>query len=82
MTVEVDRGHLVVRGERRDERSEDKDGRTLREVRYGSFHRSFALPTHVSADAVSASYDAGVLTVRVAGAYTGREAQRIAITAA
>src|SRR5690242_4788742 len=52
VTVEVDRGRLVVRGERRDERSEDKDGRTLREVRYGSFHRSFALPTHVSAEAI------------------------------
>jgi HSP20 family molecular chaperone IbpA len=51
-------------------------------VRYGAFHRSFALPTHVSADAVSASYDAGVLTVRVTGAYAGRDAQRIAVTAA
>jgi HSP20 family molecular chaperone IbpA len=80
VTVEVDRGHLVVRGERRDERSEDKDGRTLREVRYGAFHRSFALPTHVTADAVSASYDAGVLSVRVAGAYAGQQAQRIAVT--
>ena len=81
VTVEVDRGRLVVRGERRDERSEDKDGRTLREVRYGSFHRSFALPTHVTADAVSASYDAGILSVRVTGAYAGRQAQRIAVTA-
>ena len=80
VTVEVDRGRLVVRGERRDERSEDKDGRTLREVRYGSFHRSFALPTHVTADAVSASYDAGILTVRVAGAHAGTQAHRIEIS--
>lgn len=80
VTVEVDRGRLVVRGERRDERSDEKDGRTWREVRYGSFRRSFALPAHVTADAISASYDAGVLNVRVAGAYKGNEAQRIAIT--
>jgi HSP20 family molecular chaperone IbpA len=82
VTVEVDRGRLVVRGERRDERAGEKDGRSLREVRYGSFHRSFALPTHVSAESVSASYDAGILSVRVAGAHAGSQAQRIAVTAA
>jgi HSP20 family protein len=79
VNVEVDRGQLVIRGERRDERSEEKDGRTLSEVRYGSFRRSFRLPAHITGDAISASYDAGVLTVRVAGAYKGAEAQRIAI---
>jgi HSP20 family molecular chaperone IbpA len=77
--VEVDQGRLVVRGERRDEHSDQKDGRTVREVRYGSFRRSFALPAHITGEAVSASYDKGVLTVRVAGAYKGTTAQRIAI---
>jgi HSP20 family protein len=77
--VEVDHGFLVVRGERRDEHAEEKDGRTMREVRYGSFRRSFKLPAHVTGDAISASYDKGVLTVRVAGAHKGAEAQRIAI---
>lgn len=79
VNVEVEKGYLVIRGERRDERSEEKDGRTLSEVRYGSFRRSFKLPAHVTSDAISASYDAGVLTVRVAGARKGAEAQRIAI---
>ena len=69
-----------VNVERRDEHAEKQEGRTLREVRYGSFRRSFQLPAHVTGEAVSASYDAGVLTVRVAGAYAGTEAQRIAIT--
>jgi HSP20 family protein len=82
VNVEIDRGRLVVKGERRDERTENGSG--WREVRYGSFRRSFGLPEHVGADAVSASYDAGVLTVRVAGAYAAQEptAQRIAVTAA
>ena len=79
VTVEVDGRNLVISGERRDEHSEEKDGRTLRELRYGSFRRSFALPSHVSGDAVTASYDKGVLTVRVAGAYTGAQPTRIAI---
>ncbi|GAB3229279.1 Hsp20/alpha crystallin family protein [Mycolicibacterium hippocampi] len=84
VTVEVDKSRLVIRGERRDERTEERteDGgevRKLTEVRYGSFHRSFGLPAHVTGEAVSAGYDAGVLTVRVAGAHKGAEPQRIAI---
>jgi HSP20 family protein len=80
VNVEVDHGRLVIHGERRDEHAEENDGRTLREVRYGSFRRSFRLPTHVTSDAIAASYDAGVLTVRVTGAYAGSQPQRIAIT--
>jgi HSP20 family protein len=79
VNVEVDRGQLVIHGERRDERAQENAGRTLREVRYGSFRRSFKLPAHITSDAISASYDAGVLTVRVAGAHKGAEAHRIAI---
>jgi HSP20 family protein len=82
VNVEVDRGHLVIHGERRDEHAgegQEKDGSTLHEVRYGSFRRSFKLPGHVTGDAISASYDAGVLTLRVAGAYKGAEPQRIEI---
>jgi len=78
--VEVDRGRLVVSGERRDERSEEQNGRRLREVRYGAFRRSFRLPEGVTAEAVSASYDAGVLSIRVAGAYAGAEAHKVEIT--
>jgi HSP20 family protein len=83
VNVEVDssRGvsRLVIHGEHRDEHAEEANGRTLREIRYGSFRRSFQLPAHVTGEAISASYDAGVLTVRVAGAYAGIQAQRIAI---
>lgn len=79
VTVEVDRGTLVVRGERRDEKSEEREGRLLREMRYGAFRRAFALPAHVTGDDLSARYDAGVLTVRVSGAYAGSTAQRIPV---
>ena len=33
VNVEIDRGRLVIHGERRDERAEKADGRTLSEVR-------------------------------------------------
>jgi HSP20 family protein len=80
VTVELDQGVLRVHGEKRNENADDTRG--YREVRYGSFTRTFRVPEHVAAEAVSASYDAGVLSVRVAGAYAEPEptATRIAIT--
>lgn len=80
VTVEVTQNRLVVRGERRDERGEATEGRSIREIRYGQFERTFTLPSHVGPDAVSASYDRGVLSIRVAGVYAGTEPTRIAIS--
>lgn len=88
ITVELDGSALVVSGERRDESaaSQKDEGtdksvtRLRKEVRYGAFRRSFTLPEHVTADALSATYDAGVLTVRVTGAYAGTEPTKIAVT--
>jgi HSP20 family molecular chaperone IbpA len=76
VTVEVVGHRLVVRGERRDSQA----GEGFRETRHGSFRRSFSLPQHVGPEAVSASYDAGVLTVRVTGVHTEPETRRIEIT--
>jgi HSP20 family molecular chaperone IbpA len=80
VNVEIDKGRLVIHGEHRDEHAQEQNGRTVHEIRYGSFRRSFQLPAHVTSEAIAASYDAGVLTVRVTGAYSGTQAQRIAIT--
>ena len=82
VNVEVKGRHLVVSGSRRDQRSEESEqsGRRFSEFRYGSFTRAFRLAPSVTAEAVSASYDAGVLTVRVSGAYAETEGQRIEIS--
>ena len=57
-------------------------GRRIREVRFGEFRRTVTLPKTAEADAVRASYDAGVLTVTVAGVFAGRAPQRIEVTRA
>src|SRR3954452_24012057 len=65
--IEVAEGRLSISGQRRD-RSEERDeaGKVLvRELRYGSFRREFALPDGVTAEHVDASYDRGLLEVRV-----------------
>ena len=59
---------LTIRGEKRQEK-EDKDTNYHRiERNYGSFTRSFSLPTSVKADKISAAYEAGVLRVLLAKA--------------
>lgn len=68
LDIEVTEGRLVVSGERREttEQTEGEKGRVLvREMRYGAFRREFALPGHVVADDVEATYDQGLLRVRV-----------------
>lgn len=83
LAVALEGGRLVVRGERKDhsDHGDEQNGqRIIREMRYGAFERSFALPSGVTADHLSASYDAGVLTVRVAGVHAGPESTRIAVS--
>jgi HSP20 family protein len=63
--VEVDKGRLVIRGERRAGSDEQRGSYLVRELRYGSFRREFALPDGVTADAVEAQYDNGMLEVVV-----------------
>jgi HSP20 family protein len=65
--IEVAEGRLTISGERRDRNEErDQSGKVLvRELRYGSFRREFALPEGVTAEHVDAHYDRGLLEVRV-----------------
>jgi HSP20 family protein len=64
--VTCDNGVLTIRGERRDERKEGEEGRYhLIERSYGSFSRSFQLPQNVDEDQIQASFEDGMLMVRV-----------------
>lgn len=63
--VSLDRGSLVIRGERKAEH-EVKEERFFRMERtYGSFYRRIPLPSDVKADQIKASYTHGVLEVRI-----------------
>jgi len=56
---------LTVSGERKAEHEERKEGHYRVERASGSFCRSLTLPEGVDADAITASFDKGVLEVRV-----------------
>lgn len=56
---------LTIRGEKKQEK-ETKDSDFHRVERsYGSFQRSFTLPTHVKNDRIEASFKDGILTVNL-----------------
>lgn len=54
---------LTIKGEKKAEREESKKGYYMSERSYGSFLRSFELPTGVDADKVNATFNKGVLKV-------------------
>jgi HSP20 family protein len=70
LDVRVENHTLTVKGERKFEAEEsaiqEKEKNFLRiERRYGSFYRSFTLPTTVDTDSVAAHYNAGVLKLEL-----------------
>ena len=62
--IQIERGTLSIKGERKFERVEGKGtGYHRIERSYGEFQRFFSLPDTVDSDQVKADYKSGVLTV-------------------
>lgn len=65
INVELNDNVLTVSGQRERKQELSKDNFYRYERRFGSFSRSVSLPSGVSEDDISASYENGVLEVRV-----------------
>jgi HSP20 family protein len=63
--VTLENGILTIRGERRLEAREERDGYRRVERVSGQFFRRFSLPDTAAADGVEAKYSNGVLEVRI-----------------
>ncbi len=63
--ITVENSQLTIRGEKKQE--EEKEGRNYHRVErsYGSFYRSFSLPTTVLSSKIEAAFADGVLTVTI-----------------
>jgi HSP20 family protein len=61
----VSDGMLHIEAERREEEKQEGKGYLHQEVRYGSMSRSLPLPKGVTEADISATYNAGVLEVRI-----------------
>jgi HSP20 family protein len=65
VNIELEDNVLTISGERKAEHEERKEGYYRVERSSGSFTRSLTLPEGVDPDAVKASFERGVLEVRV-----------------
>ena len=63
--ISLENSLLTIRGEKRQVAEENADHARRYERSYGAFERSFALPSTVDADHIEATYDVGVLTIRL-----------------
>ncbi len=63
--VRVENQTLTLKGERKFEKDEKSKGYHRIERSYGTFVRSFSLPTSVDSEKVAAQYSNGVLTIKL-----------------
>jgi HSP20 family protein len=63
--IELEDATLTISGDRKSEHEEKGEGFYRVERAFGSFSRSLTLPQGVDAEKVSASFDRGVLEVRI-----------------
>jgi len=66
LDIRLENQILTIKGERKFESEEKEENFHRIERRYGNFIRSFSVPQTVDTEGVSATYDAGVLTVTLA----------------
>ncbi len=83
LEIEVKDRALIVTGSREVTQRSEQDEAGVhvlrREIRRGEFSRTFRLPAHVGPDAVEASYDQGMLTIRIRGAQPAPVSRRVPI---
>lgn len=65
INVELLGNVLVVSGERKLERKEEKGASQYHERRVGAFERRFSLPENVNLDKIQANFESGVLTLKL-----------------
>jgi HSP20 family protein len=70
--ITLENNVLTLSGEKKQEVKEDKDNYCRVERSYGRFERSFSLPNSVKAENVHASFEDGVLKIRLPKAETAK----------
>jgi HSP20 family protein len=58
-------GYLTIKGEKKEEKKEEREGYYRQERSYGSFQRVVALPDNANFDKAEANFKNGVLTLAV-----------------
>lgn len=69
-------GMLTIRGEKSEEKRDEKPDYLLSERRYGAFHRTIPLPSGADAEHISAELSNGVLTISIPKTAAAKAAER------
>lgn len=75
ITIDVDGRVLTVKGERSIDNEVKEDRYTLRERSYGTFERSFTLPSETDSEKIKAEYKDGVLNLNIPKPETSKPRQ-------
>lgn len=70
--IQVENNMLIISGEKKQEERVEEDRYFRIERAYGTFQRSFKLPSTVDADRINATYKDGVLTIHLPKAEAAR----------
>ncbi len=85
VNLEVDGNTLTIRGEKQQEKKEERENYHCIERSYGSFERVLTLPRDANPDDIDASFKDGVLTINIkrqAVKSTQEEGRKIEVKAA
>jgi HSP20 family protein len=77
--IDIDSGRITLRGERKTEYDENRQGIYRSERTYGSFYRTIPLPEGADADAAKASFNDGVLEIAMPLAEQKQRGKKLAI---
>jgi HSP20 family protein len=78
--VELTNEALTIRGERRDEKEEEREGYYHSEREYGEFYRTIPLPDGVIGESAQASFNNGVLEISMQAPPAETRSRRLEIT--
>ena len=75
--VKMENGMLSIKGERKEEHKEEKEGYRRIERSYGSFHRRFTLPETADPEGITAKSNNGLLEVVIPKREAPAQSRRI-----
>jgi HSP20 family protein len=74
--VKITNGMLTIKGEKQEDKEEEKQDYYVRERSFGSFERTLPVPDGVDLDKVDASFKNGVLTVALPKTAEAQKAEK------
>lgn len=77
--ISIEKDILVISAEKKEEAEKQERNYRKREFSVSSLKRSFSLPKHVELDKIAASYESGILSVKIPKLETQKEKPAIEI---